>query len=99
MQNKNDFFSRFACRRQYGKREKEYLTSFTTYCLIKEKNTGAEARRDAAKAGTQVYAQLVASSYGMVNASAGISGSASMSVGYSYGGDVSGAVSPVQSIG
>ena len=59
----------------------------------------AEARRDAAKAGTQVYAQLVASSYGMVNASAGITGSATMSVGYSYGGDVSGTVSPVQSIG
>ena len=59
----------------------------------------SEARRDVAKAGTQVYAQLVASSYGMVNASAGISGNASMSVGYSYGGDVSGTVSPVQSIG
>ncbi len=38
----------------------------------------AEARRDVAKAGTQVYAQLVASSYGMVNASASISGSATM---------------------
>lgn len=37
-----------------------------------------EARRDVAKAGTQVYAQLVASSYGMVNASASISGSATM---------------------
>lgn len=56
------------------------------------------ARMDAAKAGTQVYAQLTSSAYGMMHTSAGISGSASMSVGYSYGGDVSGAVSPVQSI-
>jgi hypothetical protein len=54
----------------------------------------AEARRDVAKAGTQVYAQLVASSYGMVNASAGITGTAGMTIGYSYGGDVSGTVSP-----
>ena len=57
------------------------------------------ARMDAAKAGTQVYAQLTSSAYGMMHTSAGISGSASMSVGYSYGGDVSGTVSPVQSIG
>lgn len=40
----------------------------------------AEARRDVAKAGTQVYAQLVASSYGMVNASASISGSVSQTI-------------------
>ena len=57
------------------------------------------ARLDAAKAGTQVYAQLASSAYGMMHTSAGISGTASMSVGYSYGGDVSGTVSPVQSIG
>lgn len=57
------------------------------------------ARLDAAKAGTQVYAQLTSSAYGMMHTSAGISGSASMSVGYSYGGDVSGTVSPVQSVG
>lgn len=44
-----------------------------------------EARRDVAKAGTQVYAQLVASSYGMVNASASISGSVSMSIDSSDG--------------
>ena len=53
------------------------------------------ARMDAAKAGTQVYAQLVSSAYGMMHTSAGISGSASMSVGYSYGGEVSGAVAPL----
>ena len=53
------------------------------------------ARMDAAKAGTQVYAQLVSSAYGIVHTSAGISGSSSMSVGYSYGGDVSGTVSPI----
>ena len=56
------------------------------------------ARLDAAKAGTQVYAQLTSSAYGMMNTSAGISGSASTSVGYSYGGDVSGAVTPLPSI-
>lgn len=48
------------------------------------------ARLDAAKAGTQVYAQLAASAYGMLNTSAGISYGSSLSVGYSYGGEVSG---------
>ena len=52
------------------------------------------ARLDASKVGAQIYAQLVSSSYGMINASASISGSASNSVSYSYGGDVSGEVSP-----
>lgn len=56
------------------------------------------ARMDAAKAGAQVYAQLTSSAYGMMHTSAGISGSASMSVGYSYGGDVSGTVGPLPSI-
>lgn len=56
------------------------------------------ARMEAAKAGTQVYAQLTSSAYGMMHTSAGISGSASMSVGYSYGGDVSGTVSPRESL-
>ena len=62
-------------------------------------NAANAARLDAAKAGTQVYVQLTSSAYGMMHTSAGISGSESMSVGYSYGGDVSGTVSPVQSIG
>ena len=57
------------------------------------------ARLDAAKAGTQVYAQLTSSAYGMMHTSAGISGSASTSVGYSYGGDVNVAVDPVRSVG
>lgn len=52
------------------------------------------ARLDAAKVGAQVYAQLTSSAYGMVNASASISGSASNSVSYSYGGDVNADVSP-----
>lgn len=56
------------------------------------------ARLDAAKAGTQTYAQLMASAYSMMHASAGISGSASMSVGYSYGGDVAGTVGAITSI-
>jgi hypothetical protein len=58
----------------------------------------SSARLDAAKAGTQVYAQLTSSAYGMMHTSAGISGSASMSVGYSYGGDVAGAVGALTSI-
>lgn len=52
------------------------------------------ARLDAAKVGSQVYAQLTGSAYGMINASASISGSASNSVSYSYGGDVNADVSP-----
>ena len=57
------------------------------------------ARLDAAKAGTQVYAQLTASSYGMMHAQAGISGQAQMSIGYNYKGEVSGSVSPITSMG
>ena len=57
------------------------------------------ARLDAAKAGTQVYAQLTSSAYGMMHTTAGISGTATMSVGYSYGGDVAGTVPPLTSIG
>ena len=59
----------------------------------------AEARRDVAKVGTQVYAQLVASALGMVNVSAGISYGQSVGVGYSYGGDVNGPVAPLIDIG
>ena len=55
------------------------------------------ARLDASKVGAQIYAQLVSSSYGMINASASISGSASNSVSYSYGGDVSGEA-PVKTV-
>ena len=53
------------------------------------------ARLDASKAGTQTYAQLTSSAYSMMHASAGITSSGSTTVGYSYGGDVSGTVSPV----
>lgn len=56
------------------------------------------ARIDAAKAGAQVYAQLTASAYGMVNASAGVSLGSTNSVGYSYGGDVQGTVAPVNMV-
>lgn len=45
------------------------------------------ARLDAAKAGAQVYAQLTASAYSMVNASASVSAGSSMSVGFSYSND------------
>lgn len=51
-------------------------------------NATNTARLDAAKAGTQVYAQLVSSAYGMMHTSAGISAGTTMSVGYSYAGDV-----------
>lgn len=53
------------------------------------------ASLDAAKAGAQVYAQLTASSYGMMNASAGVSGQGSTSVSYNYGGEVAGTVPPL----
>ena len=57
------------------------------------------ARLDAAKAGTQVFAQLTSSAYSMMHANAGISGSASMGVSYSYSGDVIGTVPAISSPG
>lgn len=57
------------------------------------------ARMDAAKAGTQVFAQLTSSAYSMMHANAGISGSASMGVSYSYSGDVTGTVPAISSPG
>lgn len=57
------------------------------------------ARLDAAKAGAQTYAQLTASAYGMMNASAGISGSDSMSISYSYSNDTASAASTKESFG
>jgi hypothetical protein len=42
---------------------------------------------EAAKVGAQVYAQLVASAYSLIHASASVSSGASMSVGYSYSND------------
>ena len=49
----------------------------------------ADARRlDAVKAGTQVYAQLVASAYSMMKVSAGVDGRSSTSVSYNYAGRV-----------
>lgn len=56
------------------------------------------ARLDAAKAGTQVYAQQVASAYGLVQTQASIRGDAQTSVSYNYGGSVSGSVSPIVAI-
>lgn len=49
-----------------------------------------QARLDASKVGAQVYAQLTASAYSMINASASISGSNSNSVSYSYSNDTAG---------
>lgn len=60
--------------------------------------TANNARLDAAKVGAQVFAQLTSSAYGMMNASASVSGSSSMSVGYSYSNDTSGTVPSVTSI-
>lgn len=45
------------------------------------------ANLEAAKVGAQVYAQLVAAAYNLINASASVSGSSSTSVGYSYSND------------
>ena len=56
------------------------------------------AKLDAAKVGAQVYAQLTASAYSMINASASVSAGGSTSVSYSYGGDVSGTVTPLPAI-
>jgi hypothetical protein len=54
--------------------------------------TANNARLDAAKVGAQVFAQLTASAYGMMNANAGVSGTGSTSsntnVSYSYGADL-----------
>ena len=54
---------------------------------------------DAAKAGTQVYAQLTSSSYSMMHAQANINGSANMGVTYSYSGEVSGTVPAISTPG
>lgn len=56
------------------------------------------ARLDAAKAGTQVFAQLAASAYSMMHTSAGVSGSSSTGVSYGYSGSVNARVSPVTSV-
>lgn len=55
-------------------------------------------RMDAAKAGAQVYAQLVSSAYSMIHASAGVSAGSSMGVSYSYSNDTTSAVTPVTSV-
>jgi hypothetical protein len=60
--------------------------------------TTNNARLDAAKVGAQIYAQLTASAYSMIHASAGISGSGSNSVSYSYSNDTTTAVSPVTAV-
>lgn len=56
------------------------------------------ARLDAAKVGAQVYAQLASSAYSTINANASISGTAGMSVSYSYSNDTSSTVTPIASI-
>lgn len=54
-----------------------------------------QAQMDVSKVGAQVYAQLTSSAYAMVHAQAGVSGSASTSVGYNYNGEVSSDVAPL----
>lgn len=53
---------------------------------------------EAAKVGAQVYAQLTASAYSMIHASAGVSASGGTSVSYSYSNDTTGAAPTVTSI-
>lgn len=53
---------------------------------------------DAAKIGAQVFAQLTASAYGLIRASASVSASASNSVGYSYSNDTQSAPPPVTAV-
>ena len=75
-----------------------------TYTLNAEKlnseiiraNLGASL--DAAKVGAQVYAQLTASAYSMVHASAGVSASAGNNVSYSYSNDTTTTVAPVTAV-
>ena len=61
-------------------------------------NFANSVRTDAAKAGAQVYAQLVSSAYSMIHASAGVQASSQMGVSYSYSNDTTAAVSPVTAI-
>lgn len=56
------------------------------------------ARMEASKVGAQLYAQLTASAYSMINANASVSAGSSMSVGYSYSNDTSSTVPPVAAI-
>lgn len=56
------------------------------------------ARLDAAKTGAQIYAQLSASAYSMMNASASITGAGNMSVNYSYSNDTTAPVTSVTSV-
>ena len=58
-------------------------------------NYSNSTRIDAAKAGAQVYAQLVSSAYSMIHASAGVSAGSNMGVNYSYSNDTTTAVAPV----
>jgi hypothetical protein len=53
---------------------------------------------EAAKVGAQVYAQLTASAYSLIHASASVSASSSNSVGYSYGNDTTTTVPPVTAV-
>jgi hypothetical protein len=53
---------------------------------------------EAAKTGSQVYAQLVASAYSLIHASASVSASAGMSVGYSYSNDTDSAPPSVTAV-
>lgn len=52
--------------------------------------TNRQIMLDAAKTGAQVYAQLAASAYGMIHASAAVSATAQDSVSYSYSNDTTG---------
>lgn len=61
-------------------------------------NYSNSTRMDAAKAGAQVYAQLVSSAYSMIHASAGVSAGSNMGVNYSYSNDTTSAVTPVTAI-
>lgn len=53
---------------------------------------------DASKVGAQVYAQLTSSAYSMIHASAGVSASSGMTVGYSYSNDTTSTAPTISSI-
>lgn len=57
-----------------------------------------QATLDAAKVGAAVYAQLTGSAMNMIHASAGVSGTSSMSVGYSYSNNTDSAPPSVETV-
>lgn len=83
--------------RKWESNIKQYEASQTLTLQTSRANADAiiatrNAQLDAAKAGSQVFAQLTGSAYQMMHAQASVSGTAQNTVSYSYGGQVLGDV-------